>query len=413
MDLGAEDVNGNTIIPIQNKYRRLLYIRGYFEVVDQRKKNIGVYDKNGNEIISTNRGYGGCFIEEDCCIEVYNLTGHGVCTLNGKEIISPNRGYDQVILIDNHIYVRIGKSKGVCDVTTGKEIISPNRGYTDVQFYDEENHFGYYGVKRGEKEGACDINGREIIPPIYHRLIYSEGFNVKRTDHDKWNDTGITLNKRGIASQYSSGSSFSANSSNSSVSELLYSGIYTISGQGRSGSTGQFTNDIGDQTCEVKIYEKYIFICDVRYDFKKKSGSTRVYEGSGVGVSFNGMSSYDTYSVDDNFNIRKTTIFSSPYGMETFSYSVSKGETTMPKYSNSSSSGSYSGSSSSRRNSGSRNIGSSSNRKACTACKFTNGKCPVCKGTKKMHGFYGAIIDCSNCGKTGRCPICGGSGFVN
>ena len=49
MDLGAEDVNGNTIIPIQNKYRRLLYIRGYFEVVDQRKKNIGVYDKNGNE----------------------------------------------------------------------------------------------------------------------------------------------------------------------------------------------------------------------------------------------------------------------------------------------------------------------------------------------------------------------------
>lgn len=54
-------------------------------------------------------------------------------------------------------------------------------------------------------------------------------------------------------------------------------------------------------------------------------------------------------------------------------------------------------------------------RKACSSCKYTNGKCSVCKGTKKIHrSYYGVetLVNCDNCYGTGRCPTCGGDGWI-
>lgn len=51
--------------------------------------------------------------------------------------------------------------------------------------------------------------------------------------------------------------------------------------------------------------------------------------------------------------------------------------------------------------------GSSSSRKACTVCKYTNGRCNVCKGSGKvMKSSYGTSTYV-------RCDECGGSGYRN
>lgn len=53
-------------------------------------------------------------------------------------------------------------------------------------------------------------------------------------------------------------------------------------------------------------------------------------------------------------------------------------------------------------------------RIACTACKYTNGKCPVCKGSGRISDNSFGISQtkqCNNCGGYGLCPICGGDGW--
>ena len=55
-------------------------------------------------------------------------------------------------------------------------------------------------------------------------------------------------------------------------------------------------------------------------------------------------------------------------------------------------------------------------RKACRSCMYTNGKCSVCKGrgleTISVSGHV-SKVQCRNCGGSGRCPICGGDGWIN
>ena len=53
---------------------------------------------------------------------------------------------------------------------------------------------------------------------------------------------------------------------------------------------------------------------------------------------------------------------------------------------------------------------------ACRSCMYTNGKCPVCKGSgRQSSSSYGVstTIQCSNCKGSGRCPSCGGDGWIN
>lgn len=82
--------------------------------------------------------------------------------------------------------------------------------------------------------------------------------------------------------------------------------------------------------------------------------------------------------------------------------------------------GGYAGSSGNSSSGGTNNYNSNStsskSRIACNSCKYTNGKCSVCKGSGRQHSSaYGVsgTIRCTNCGGSGRCPTCGGDGWIN
>src|SRR5574344_905861 len=68
------------------------------------------------------------------------------------------------------IYYNYGKpnqKSGACDLS-GKEIIPPTK-YTDVYLnYDKD----YYYVNIGDKQGICNLSGKEIIPPTKYTKVY-------------------------------------------------------------------------------------------------------------------------------------------------------------------------------------------------------------------------------------------------
>lgn len=70
--------------------------------------------------------------------------------------------------------------------------------------------------------------------------------------------------------------------------------------------------------------------------------------------------------------------------------------------------------------SGSSSYNGGKNRKksriACSSCKYTNGDCSVCKGSGRQHNStYGvnSTKQCTNCKGTGKCPTCGGDGWID
>lgn len=77
---------------------------------------------------------------------------------------------------------------GACNLN-GKEVIPPNK-YSSVNKYGNETDGYYYAVKIGDKEGACDLTGKEIIPPNkYSSVSFSQngeygGFFVKIGDKE-------------------------------------------------------------------------------------------------------------------------------------------------------------------------------------------------------------------------------------
>ena len=306
---------------------------------------------------------------------------------------------------------------GACDAN-GREIIPPR--YDDVCRHGEGTSTSpfYYTVERDGKEGACDANGREIIPPVYDDgVIYSDVFEAKI--NGEWVSLGIGLTPDGTAkgtytpargyeakSSASSSSSSRPSSSASTTSSsspsskpdgLLYSGLYTESG-------GEYGNDF---TVSIEIYKDYILVFNERYDFSRTSYGNRVYSGSKFGAHID-------YYVDSNFNMYKVMTQNSWNGSGTFSNRIdmAKGECTMPKYHNSGG-GNYDGGSIGGSSVGNRNqrVGGSTSTKSCRVCTGT-GLCRTCNGKGRYYDTYlgnNRWKDCPNC-TNGRCTSCGGTG---
>lgn len=121
----------------------------------------------------------------------------GVQDINGNEIIPLNRGYTFICYhyrregeTTGYFSFEKGDKEGACDVK-GKEIIPP--------MYDTcSRHGGHYGkpywysITIDDKEGACDTYGNVVIQPLYESVIYYEDhFRVKI--NGKYQDTGISL----------------------------------------------------------------------------------------------------------------------------------------------------------------------------------------------------------------------------
>lgn len=105
----------------------------------------------------------------------------------------------------------------------GKTLIPLSRQYTLLFYLSKPGHKGYFKVKKGDKYGACDIYGREIIAPQYEKLYYlSDGFSWEDSEgNDHY--LGITLDANGRASSYGhTGSTSSTTRSASSAYNNSY-----------------------------------------------------------------------------------------------------------------------------------------------------------------------------------------------
>lgn len=305
---GAEDQNGNTIIPLSQGYDWVYYTNGVFQVSKNLK--YGICDKTGREIISPNRGY-----EE---ITYLNAAGYysvvkggkkGMCDLAGNEIISPNKGYDKYeeVKFNGTRYFKVEKNGkiGIIDLK-GKEMVSTDRGYDMISYSATKNFYDvgkngkvgfcdlsfneiispdrgyekimdvtsygkhYYKVVKNGKYGACDLTGKEIVTPMYTDLTYlDDGFHCQDSN-GKWytianapTDLSAYASNTSSSGQNSSSNGTTSKSLNTSSSssasrygKLIKSGTFTVTGvmysMGGYSSTGQ------PYLTSYQIYDNYI-----------------------------------------------------------------------------------------------------------------------------------------------------------
>lgn len=191
---------------------------------------------------------------------------------------------------------------------------------------------------------------------------------------------------------------------------------YTKSGRGQSQNTGQWTDAMAAEECEVEFFDEHITINGMLQQYVRDSGSWKVYGGQSMG--FGGSNTTFFYYVDANKNMKQVCELSSPYGFDTFVYPMSRnGDPTpynnsSPNYNNNGSSGSYNSSSTSPQTSGKRK------------CAYCNGTGTIEKNDNAPASFgqNRSRQKCQTCGKWydptvfthyhQQCRHCGGTGYA-
>lgn len=357
---------------------------------------------------------------EDNGFEWYKLwdtsSGSKGAIVDGRTIIPLERRYYIIYWKSqsNHpdggyFYVIKNGYDGAVDVH-GREIIAPNK-YELICWHDESDHpdGGYFGVKRNGYDGAVDLHGREIIAPNrYVSVIWSGGnFEGRVTENSDFEVIGQNSTSDYYASNSTNTShNSSTSSSSSSERQLIAQGVYTISQQGQSVTTGNFTGVAGpDIVTTIEFYSDGITVNGLWCEYAgTTSNGKKKYSDP---MSFGGAST--TYYVDNNYNVLKQTTYSSPFGTDIFNHRVVKGEVSIPKAQPYTGSGSYSGSGS-QNHSGSGSHGSHTYQKDCHLC-HGSGKCSTCNGKHYyLNPLTGKYITCPNCKPDGACSACGGTG---
>lgn len=315
----------------------------------------------------------------------------------------------------------------------GETLIPLSRQYTFICYHSKSGHKGYFRVGKGDKDGACDIYGREIIAPQYRKLYYlSKGFSWEDSEgNDHY--LGITLDANGRASSYGhTGSTSSTTRSASSATShqnstatasstndkfgLKYSGNYISDANSYDVYTGSLAASGWELNHTVEIYDDYIIVDKSKYEFVRMNGSERVYKGNSI--SFSGTSSQSYYYVDAIYNIREITDFSSMYGSSRYQCRWRKeggAAPAQPQYNNGYNSGynnTYNNSYQQPQQQQTPAYQKPAQSKDCTIC-HGSGKCNTCNGK----GYYtGLGINsgthlCPNCpNHSGRCQWCNGTG---
>ena len=159
-----------TLMIAQLRREKMTETDGFVWYLVQDESNpaiLGAEDENGKTLVPLNKGitsigYAAGYAANSSLGGVFRVFANGSCGVYGKdggELIPIGR-YDNVFLLSGWFCVKHGDKEGACDLS-GKEIISPDRGYDSIFFSDGT----YYKVKHGDKEGACDLSGKELISP--------------------------------------------------------------------------------------------------------------------------------------------------------------------------------------------------------------------------------------------------------
>lgn len=206
------------------------------------------------------------------------------------------------------------------------------------------------------------------------------------------------------------GSTGSSTTTSSAERQPKATGTYTISSQGQSIISGNYTEAAGpDLEVTIEFYDDGITVGGIWCEYAGTSSTgKKIYNDP---MSFGGSSS--KYYVDGNYNVLKQTSFSSPFGSDIFNYSVVKGRVIIPKAApyrglDANNGGYSSGSSHSE---GTHQI--KTHQKDCHLC-HGSGKCNTCNGTHRyLNPLTNKYITCPNCKPNGACSACGGTGKQN
>lgn len=109
---------------------------------------------------------------------------YGAESSSGKTLVPLSKGYTFIMYTSNSIgclYVQKDNHEGIYS-KDGRELISTDRAYDSVTLYTS----GYFGVKKNGKEGACDLSGKEVVPPVYSDLILSSGVYNTKDSNGNW-----------------------------------------------------------------------------------------------------------------------------------------------------------------------------------------------------------------------------------
>lgn len=72
----------------------------------------------------------------------------------------------------------------------GKEILDNSKYDNTCLLGGKDGEPYWFSTEKDGKEGACDINGNEIVPPVFEACFYSDGeFTIKdNTGYHKWSE---------------------------------------------------------------------------------------------------------------------------------------------------------------------------------------------------------------------------------
>ena len=181
---GVEIKKGVEIVPLEGQYKKVDYIGdGFFSTY---KEDVGtrVINRNGKKILEA-EGNENTFVCGKGVIVFNGVNRAAVYDTTGQVIIPFEKGFEKIIFHpeydDPYFYVRTGESighwkTGVYNLK-GREIIGLYRGYCAVFLLrKKKNVFFEIEVENDNSErkftyGACDIYGKEIIAPVYPKLV--------------------------------------------------------------------------------------------------------------------------------------------------------------------------------------------------------------------------------------------------
>lgn len=366
----------------------------------------GAEDQNGNTLIPTNRGYSSIMYNTTKGIFHVNKGGKcGICDLTGKELISPDRGYTTISKQKDGYYVNKGLNEGFCDLS-GREIISPDRGYETV-FVKKD----YFMIKKNGMWGACDLTGKEVVHPQYSNGVFYDSGKFYTMDSNN-NSVDIPINSSGsssvsVSSSISSTTSYTGSRGNTSAPQ---SNTSQSSGYGTLLKGGTFTN-----TGIINVMGNYA--SSGPYLTKFQIYTNYLVDEFGKAYPFNGMEKVDGvngraykssnnlyYVWGDDQTLRKLE-FETILGITTLTIYYIKPGDVRAAYSSNYSTPSTGGSSSY----------GGSNRQSQQSCKTCHGTglCQSCNGREMVinhyTGNYGTCTYCNNPYK-GKCSVCKGSG---
>ncbi len=303
----------------------------------------------------------------------------------------------------------------------GKCIIPPSRGYDSISKLDEDKDY-YYSIKKNGKEGACNKNGKEIIPPEYENLLYLQGGYHYTTDSKYNNDfrnwIGLNIDINGNMLRNSEPYHGNTNSGSTypSVSKDIKFPItmaYCTSDKMKNVKTNEERYNqptfgyirIQDDKVIFDNIDTFIF-------YSKDENNTRAYSKSG---NINGLSVKQIVFVDENLANVKLFMTTSDlmleakiYLMDIESFERLKQQYSTTQYQtlfqeNSLESNSVTSNSATT---------SSHGNKTCYICHGT-GNCQACGGSGILRGL-GTESTCRQCwsGRQGKCSTCQGTGQV-